>query len=455
MESKEIGKYPVIKVEPPGPRALAIIKEDKRLIMQSFARWYPLVVKKAYGSLVEDVDGNVYIDFNSGIAVMNVGHSHPRIVKAVARQVEKLIHYSLTDFYYEEAVEAARLLTSIAPISGAKVFFTNSGTESVEGAIKVARGFFKGARQYLISFIGGFHGRTYGSMSASASKSIHRKHFGPLLPGFIHVPYPNPYRCPFKGVEGSECGDAVIEYIEDYLFMKLVDPEEVAGFIVEPILGEGGYVVPPDNFLPSLRRLASKYGFLLIVDEVQTGFGRTGKMFAVEHWAVEPDIMALAKAMGGGLPLGAIVGRRDVMSLPPGSHANTFGGNPVALSAFKEVVSLILEERLYERAAKLGDEALKFLKEIQDSTEIVGDVRGKGLMIGVELVKDKATKKPAVKELREVLEKCFKRGLLVIGAGLSTVRIAPPLTIDRELFIRGLEILGDVIKEVDREAKGV
>ena len=445
---------PRIVVEPPGPRAREIVERDSRVLMQSFVRWYPLVIKRGFGALVEDVDGNVYIDFNSGIAVLNVGHRHPKVVEAIRSQLDRFLHYSLTDFYYELAVEAAETLVSITPISEGKVFFTNSGAESIEGSIKVARGYFGGSRQYVITFIGGFHGRTYGAMSASASKAIHRKGFSPLVPGFLHVPYPDPYRCPFPGIEGEECGEAVIGFIEDVVFNRVVDPGEVAAFIIEPILGEGGYVVPPEGFLPKLKKLAEKHGILFIADEVQTGFARTGKMFAVEHWGVVPDVMAVAKAIAGGLPLGAIVGRSDVMSLPPGSHANTFGGNPVALSAFKAVVEVIREEKLAERAWRLGERALKRLRELEAESSLVGNVRGKGLMIGVELVRDKHSKEPAPREVGEVITRCFKRGLLVIGAGLSTVRIAPPLTIEEDLLDKGLDILEEAIREVEKEVKG-
>ncbi|BAA79420.1 class-III aminotransferase [Aeropyrum pernix K1] len=442
---------PRIVVEPPGPRAREVLERDERVIMQSFTRWYPLVVKRGYGAVVEDVDGNRYIDFNAGIAVLNVGHNHPRVVEAVKRQLERFLHYSLTDFYYEEAVSAAERLARSVPISGgAKTFFTNSGAESIEASIKVVRAFFRGTRPYIISFLGGFHGRTYGAMSASASKPVHRARFYPLVPGFIHAPYPDPYRCPFPGLEGEACGEAAVSYIEDYIFSKLVDPGEVAAFLFEPIQGEGGYVVPPDSFLPSLQKLARKHGILLIADEVQTGFARTGRMFAVEHWGVEPDVMALAKAMGGGLPLGAAVGRSEVMSLPRGSHANTFGGNPVALAAFNAVMDVIEGERLWERSQRLGEKALKILGEAAEELSIVGHVRGKGLMIGVELVRDENTREPHKEALAWVLDRSFKRGLLVIGAGVSAVRIAPPLTIEEELFDRGLEILVEVLREADR-----
>ncbi|MFP3307937.1 MAG: acetyl ornithine aminotransferase family protein [Acidilobus sp.] len=443
-------EVPLIRVEPPGPIARSIIARDSQVLVQSYVRWVPLVVKEAHGAIVEDVDGNKYIDLNAGIAVMNVGHSHPKVVEAIKRQAEKFQHYSLTDFYYEEAVTAAEKLVEISPVDHPKVFFANSGTESIEGSLKFARYFFGGSRQYFIAFLGAFHGRTYGSLSLTASKAHYRKGFSPLLPGVVHVPYPYPYRCPFRTDDPLECGEAVLGYIEDWVFHKLVDPSEVAAFVVEPIQGEGGYVVPPDNFLPGLRRLADKYGILIIDDEVQAGMGRTGRWFAIEHWNVRPDIIALAKAIGGGLPLGAIVVRGDIASmLAKGSHANTFGGNPIALAAMSAVIDVIKEERLLERASRLGEEALKFLNELKDKYEIIGDVRGKGLMIGVELVRNRKTKEPAEKELAQVIEKSFKRGVVVIGAGLSTLRIAPPLVIEEEHLFKALNIIADVIKEVN------
>ncbi len=441
---------PRIVVTPPGPRAREVVEEDSRLIMQSFSRWYPLVVKEASGVVVEDVDGNRYLDFNSGLVVVNVGHRHPRVVEAVKRQVDKLIHYSLTDFYYEEAVRAARVLLEISPIEDGKVFYTNSGAESIEGAIKVARGHSRGSRPYIIAFLGAFHGRTMGAMSVSASKPVHRRGFYPLVPHIIHVPYPYTYRCPFGELEERECGEAVIGYIEEWVFKRLVDPSEVAAFLVEPIQGEGGYIVPPDNFLPLLQSLARRHGILLALDEVQTGFGRTGEWFAAQHWGVEPDLMAAAKGIAGGLPLGAIVGRREVMDLPPGSHANTFGGNPIALAAMMAVVEAIREEDMLSNARRVGGEIMKRLREIGEEIELIGDVRGKGLMIGVELVRDRSTKEPAKKELARVLEESFKRGLLVVGSGESVVRIAPPLSITMEQAMAGLDILEEVLRDVSR-----
>ncbi|MCE4599335.1 MAG: acetyl ornithine aminotransferase family protein [Desulfurococcales archaeon] len=441
---------PYIRIEPPGPKARELIKLDEENIMQSFTRWYPLVVKTAYGSIVEDVDGNRYIDFNSGLVVVNVGHRHPKVVEAIKKQVDKLIHYSLTDFYYEEAARAALRLKKIAPIGDGKVFFTNSGAESIEAAIKISRGYYKSSRPYILSFIGGFHGRTYGAMSVSASKPVHRRGFSPLLPGIIHIPYPNPYRCPFAAETPSECSDGVIGFMEEYIFKHVVDPVEVSAIIFEPIQGEGGYVVPPDDFFWKLEKLVKPHGILMVDDEIQAGFGRTGKWFAIEHWGVEPDLVAMAKGIASGLPLGAVVGKRHLMTLPRGSHANTFGGNPVALAAFNAVVDIIISENLLEKALRDGEYIMRRLNELAEEVELIGDIRGKGLMIGVELVKDRDTKEPAVNETSAVIQESFKKGLLVVAAGYSTIRIAPPLTIERDLIDKGLEILEESLKAVGR-----
>jgi 4-aminobutyrate aminotransferase len=434
-------KVPSMRVEPPGPKALEIIRRDEAVLMQSFVRWYPLVIARGYGPVVEDVDGNLYIDYNAGIAVTATGHAHPKVVEAIRRQSELFLHYSLTDFYYEVAVKLAEKLVSIAPISGQKkVFFTNSGTESIEGLVKIARGYFKGQRPYIMAFYGAFHGRTYASMSLTASKPVHRKYFSPVMPNVIHVPYPHPVHCPFKARDPEECGQYALEFIDEWVFKRLVSPDEVAAVLIEPIQGEGGYVVPPRGFMQGLRKMTKENGILLAVDEVQTGFGRTGRWFAVEHFGVEPDVIATAKAIASGLPMGAIIGRADVMSLPKGAHANTFGGNPVAAAASLATIEVIEEEGLLEHAAKLGDGIKKALAE-----ELKGrhDVRGLGLMIGVELLDE--GKKPA-KHLDEVLTRSFKRGLAVIGAGLSTVRIAPPLVMPEGMAMRGVEILLDVLK---------
>ncbi|MCE4615058.1 MAG: acetyl ornithine aminotransferase family protein [Desulfurococcales archaeon] len=444
-------EVPYIIVEPPGPKAREILEKDRNILMQSFVRWYPLVVATAKGTMVTDVDGNRYLDFNSGIAVMNVGHLHPKIVEAIKRQSEKLLHYSLTDFYYEEAIRVGEKIKSIMPFkSDSRLFYANSGAETIEGAVKVARGYFKGTRQYIIGFLGAFHGRTLGAVSITASKPVQRKWFSPLVPGIIHVPYPYSYRCPFKVETPEECSDAVIGYIEDWILSKIVDPSEVAAFIIEPIQGEGGYIVPPDNFLPNLRKLADEHGILLIVDEVQSGVGRTGKWYAVDHWDVEPDVITSAKGIASGLPLGVIGGKAEVMNLPPGSHASTFGGNPVSLAAAEAVIEVIREENLLENAAVQGEYIVERFEELKDSMELIGDVRGKGLMIGVELVKNRETKEPARKEMSWIINNAFKRGLLIISAGVSTLRVAPPLIITREEVDKGLEILEKLLREVQK-----
>ncbi len=445
---------PLIKVEPPGPKAREIIEKDRRMLMQSFVRWYPFVIKRGEGAIVEDVDGNKYIDFNSGLAVLNVGHNHPRVLNAIKEMLGKITHYSLTDFYYEEAVSLAEQLFKIAPITGdKKVFYGNSGAEAIEGSIKIARGHFRNQRPYIIAFYGAFHGRTMGANTLTASKPIQHRWFAPLLPGVIHAPYPYPYRCPFNTDDPIECGEQALAFIEDYILGKYVYGDEVAAIFVEPIQGEGGYIVPPDNFLPGLRKLCDEYGILLVVDEVQSGMGRTGKWWAVEHWNVEPDILASAKAIASGLPLSAIIGRADIMDLPGGSHATTFGGNPIACRVAIEVIKIIEEEGLLDNAARLGEYIMKRFNELKEELEIIGDVRGKGLMIGVELVRNKDTKEPARKELANILNEAFKRGVLVIGAGVSALRIAPPLNITKELIDKGLEIIEDILRKYDRELK--
>jgi len=451
-------EVPRILVEPPGPKARRLLERDSAVISPSYVRFYPLVVERAEGSLLYDVDGNVFIDMNAGLAVMNVGHCHPEVVAAIKSQAERLLHYSNTDFYYEISVELAEKLAQIAPgDSPKKVYFGNSGTEAVEAALKLSRWYFargvRQPRQYIIAFIGAFHGRTYGSLSLTSSKPRQREGFSPLLPGVIHVPYPYPYRCPFGSPEDDpdECAQRAISFIEDWVLGRFVPPDEVAAIVFEPIQGEGGYVVPPDSFFPELRKLADRHGILLVDDEVQAGMGRTGRWWAIEHWGVEPDIMTTAKAFGGGLPLGAAVARAEIMSWPGGSHASTFGGNPVACAASLATISVIEKERLVERAARLGAEVMKRLEEWREKYEMVGDVRGKGLMIGIELVKDRSSKKPAKKEAAEVMMRAWKSGVAVITAGLSTIRLSPPLNIPEEYLFRALDIIEDKIVEVSRE----
>ena len=433
---------------PPGPNAQRIIEKDKMLLMQSYVRWYPLAISRGEGAIVEDVDGNRYIDFNAGLAVLSTGHVHPEVVASVKEQLNKFIHYSLTDFYYDLAVEYAEELFNALPWEDNKLFYTNSGAESVEAAIKVSKGFYNGRRNYFIGFIGAFHGRTIGSLSFTASKSVQKKYFFPMMPGVIHVPYPYVYRCPFKSETPEECSESILGYIEDWVFKKYVPPEEVAAFFIEPIQGEGGYVVSPKSFMEKLRKLADKYGILLVVDEVQSGMGRTGKLLAIEHFNIRPDLIALAKGIASGFPLGALVGKSNVMTLPPGSHANTFGGNPVSLAAAKATLKL-LKGGLMENAEKLGKYIMRRFNEMMDKYEIIGDVRGLGLMIGVELVKNRKTKEPATGILSKLINNCFKRGVLVIAAGSSAIRIAPPLVITREEVDEALEIIEDELKKAN------
>lgn len=439
-------KYPLIKVEPPGPRASQILEKDEKYIMQSFKRWYPLVVKRAEGFLVEDVDGNVYLDFNSGLVVVNVGHRHPKVLEAIRDQLDSFLHYSLTDFAYGISADLAERLVKITPGGfPKKVFYGNSGAEAIEAGLKVSRGHFGGKRPYVLAFAGSFHGRTLGALSLTASKPVQRRGFAPLIPGVVHVPYPYCYRCPFKQ-EYPDCALWCVDYIREWVLEKYVPGDEVAAIFFEPIAGEGGYIVPPPEFFPRLRKLADEYGILLVDDEVQAGVGRTGKWFAIEHWGVTPDLVAMAKGIAAGLPLGVLVGRSDVMDLPPGSHASTFGGNPVSCAAALAVIDVIEKERLLENAARMGEIATRRLKELQEDLDVVGDVRGLGLMIGVELVRDRETKEPAPRLLHEVLLEAFKRGLLLVGAGKSVLRIAPPLTITEEALDKGLSILEDVLR---------
>ncbi len=440
---------PNIVVTPPGPKAREILERDSKVISPSYVRFYPLVVEKGQGSLLYDVDGNVYIDLNSGLGVMNIGHCHPEVVKAIKEQAEKLLHYSNTDFYYEESVKFAEKLISIAPGNFDKrVFFSNSGTESVEAAIKLAR--WRTKRQYIIGFIGAFHGRTYGSMSITSSKPVQRAGFSPLVPGIVHVPYPYPYRCPFGASpdDPEECANRAVEFIEEWIFHKFVPPEEVAAIIFEPVQGEGGYIVPPKNFIPELRKLADEHGILLIDDEVQAGMGRTGKWWAIQHFGVDPDIFTSAKALGGGLPIGATIAKADVMTWPGGSHASTFGGNPVSCASGLATVNVIEKNRLVERAAELGEKVKKVLNEWKDRYEIIGDVRGLGLMIGVEIVKDKASRKKAPDLTQEIMMNSWRSGVAVITAGVNVIRIFPPLNMEEEYLFKALDIIESKIKEL-------
>ncbi|MGB9729089.1 MAG: acetyl ornithine aminotransferase family protein [Thermoprotei archaeon] len=439
---------PKIVVTPPGPNAQKIIERDSKVISRSYVRFYPLVVKEVKENVVVDVDGNEYIDFNSGLVVLNVGRPK-EVVEAIKRQADRFLHYSLTDFYYEEAVTLAEKLTEIVPVNGKEkmVHFSNSGAEAIEAAMKLAR--YKTGRPYLFSFIGSFHGRTYGAMSLTASKPVQRKGFSPLVPATVQVPYPYCYRCPFH-LQYPECNMYCIDYIEEWVLSKYVPPEEVAGIVVEPVQGEGGYVWPPQRYFEKLKKLAEKYGILFIDDEIQAGFGRTGKWFAIEHWDVKPDIIILAKAIASGLPLGAMIASKDIMTWEKGSHASTFGGNPVSCAASLATIEYIEKNNLLENVRNVGDYIFKRFKEIEENSRIVGDVRGKGFMIGVEIVKDKNTKEPGIKEAENIILQSWKQGVALITAGKSTLRIAPPLTMTKELAEKAIEIIERNIKITEK-----
>ncbi|HJU04098.1 MAG TPA: acetyl ornithine aminotransferase family protein [Nitrospiraceae bacterium] len=436
---------PLITITPPGPQARAWVKRDEQTLSQSATRIYPLVVRKAKGAMVEDVDGNRYLDFTAGIAVVSTGHAHPKVVAAIRQQAARFLHMSGTDFYYPSQIKLAEVIGRIAPgKKPQRTFFSNSGAEAVEAALKLAR--YRTRRPLMIAFQGAFHGRTMGALSLTGSKAVQRRHFSPLVPGVTHVPYPNCYRCPY-GLTHPACGMHCVNVIRDVYFKSVVPPEDVAAIVVEPIQGEGGIIVPPPEFHPMLASLAKEFGILYVVDEVQTGMGRTGKMFASEHWRAEPDIMVLGKGIASGLPMGATVAPAEVMSWEAGSHANTFGGNPVACEAALVTIEL-LEQRLVKNAAVVGQYLLAELTKMKARHRLMGDVRGKGLMIGIECVRDPETKEMAIHERNEVIQRCFRRGLLLLGCGQNVIRMVPPLTITKREADTALSILDKVMKEV-------
>ena len=443
---KDIFFKPSILTELPGPEARKILEKDQRFVSQSYTRVYPLVVNRAKGVWVEDVDGNRFLDFTSGIAVANTGHCHPIVVEAIHRQAEQLIHMSGSDFYYALQSDLAAKLSEITPGPKEKrVFFGNSGAEAIEAALKLAR--YHTKRPRVLAFLGAFHGRTMGALSLTASKVIHEKGFSPLVPGITHVPYAYCYRCPYHQTPYPGCGCACVDWIREDLFKRSIPPEEVAAIFVEPIQGEGGYIIPPPEFHQKLYDLAKEFGILFVADEVQSGMGRTGKMMAIEHWGVVPDIIALAKGLASGMPLGATVAQTEVMDWVPGSHASTFGGNPISCRAALATIEL-LEGGLIENAARIGDYILGKLEDFRKRFHLIGDVRGKGLMIGIELVKDRDTKKKAIEERSKVIQACFEKGLLILGCGENVVRLIPPLIITQKEVDMALAILEEVLTEV-------
>jgi len=439
---------PSIVTELPGPEARKVLEKDQKFVSQSYTRVYPLVVKSAKGVWVEDVDSNRFLDFTSGIAVTNTGHCHPKVVEAIHRQAEQLIHMSGSDFYYGLQSDLAAKLSEITPGPKEKrVFFGNSGAEAIEAALKLAR--YHTKRPRVLAFLGAFHGRTMGALSLTASKVIHEKGFSPLVPGITHVPYAYCYRCPYHQGPYPMCGCACIDWIREDLFKRSIPPEEVAAIFVEPIQGEGGYIIPPPDFHQKLYRLAKEFGILFVADEVQSGMGRTGKMMAIEHWGVVPDIIALAKGLASGMPLGATVAQSEVMDWVPGSHASTFGGNPISCLAALATIEL-LEGGLIENASRIGGYILEELIQLQKEFELIGDIRGKGLMIGAELVRDRETKEKAVQERNEVIQACFKKGLLILGCGENVIRLIPPLIITESEVDTALTILEEVFRKIKR-----
>jgi 4-aminobutyrate aminotransferase len=438
---------PDIKTPLPGPKAKAIIERDKQFVSPSYTRDYPFVIARGEGAVVEDVDGNRFLDCAAGIAVNSTGVSHPDVVKAICDQAGQFIHMSGTDFYYEPQVRLAEELASIAPIDGpVRTFFGNSGTEATEASIKLAR--YHTKRQGIIAFLGSFHGRSMGSLSLTASKVIQRRGFGPLLPGVYHARYPDPYR--FKG-SADECAADCLSYIRDQLFVQLVAPDEVAAIVVEPIQGEGGYIVPPAAFLEGLRQLATEHGIVLVVDEVQSGMGRTGKMFASEHVGLRADVVNIAKGIASGLPLGVTCARADIMSWPPGAHASTFGGNPVSCAAATATIGL-LKQGLVANAASVGAHLVEGLRELQRKHPLIGEVRGRGLMIGIELVRNRETKERAVDERNALVQSMFRRGVLVLGAGKNAIRIAPPLVFTKSQADSLVRVMDEALSELSNRS---
>lgn len=434
----------------PGPKAKAAVEADARLISPSYTRSYPLVAKRGRGARVEDVDGNEFLDFAAGIAVTSTGHCHPEVVEAIQKQAAELIHISGTDFYDEHLTDLAEKLSAVAPMRGPhKFFYGNSGAEAVECALKLAR--YHTGRQHIIAFLGAFHGRTMGALSLTASKPQQKRRFAPLVPGVTHIRYPYAYRGCTGGPQEEEAFTmGCARYIEEKLFKTILAPEEVAAIFVEPIQGEGGYVVAPTNFLRELRDICDRHGILLVADEVQSGAGRTGKWWAIEHSGVEPDIVCMAKGIASGMPLGVCMTRADVMDWVPGSHASTFGGNPVSIAAALATVDILNREAI-SNAASVGGKMLERLQGWKKSHPLVGDVRGRGLMIGIELVKDKTTREPAAALRNRVEELAFERGLMILGCGETSLRLCPPLIINENEATVALDILEDALSQVEKE----
>src|SRR5271156_4162648 len=450
MTTKTMALGPKLRTALPGPNAKRVLEGDKQHISPSYTRSYPLVAKSGRGIVVTDVDGNEFFDFSAGIAVTSTGHCHPHVVAAIQKQAAELIHMSGTDFYYENMVTLAERLSKIAPMPGPhKIYYGNSGAEAVECALKLAR--YHTKRQNIIAFFGAFHGRTMGAVSLTASKPQQRRRFGPLMPGVTHVRYPDVYRHTSGGAqEADEFALGCARFIEEKLFKTILPPEEVAAIFVEPVQGEGGYVVAPTIFMQELRRICDRHGILLVLDEVQSGIGRTGKWWAVEHTGVEPDMVCMAKGLASGMPLGVTMTRSEIMDWVPGSHASTFGGNPVCIAAALATLEVIEKEHLLEHSAVVGAHMLKRMASWPTKLKLVGDVRGRGLMIGVDIVKDKSTKEYAAAERDKIIERAFEHGVLFLGCGPSSVRLCPPLVVTKDESDVAMDVLEECIREVGK-----
>jgi 4-aminobutyrate aminotransferase len=435
----------------PGPEAKRIIDGDRRYVSPSYTRSYPLVAKQGRGIVVTDVDGNEFFDFSAGIAVTSTGHCHPAVVAAIQKQAAELIHMSGTDFYYESLVTLAERLSKIAPMPGPhKCYYGNSGAEAVECALKLAR--YHTKRQNVIAFLGAFHGRTMGALSLTASKPQQKRRFGPMVPGVTHIRYPDVYRAAGGPQDADDFALSCARYIEEKLFKTILAPEEVAAIFVEPVQGEGGYVVAPTVFMQELRRICDRHGILLVADEVQSGVGRTGKWWAIEHTGVQPDIVCCAKGIASGMPLGVTISKAEIMDWVPGSHASTFGGNPVSIAAALATLDVIEKENLLGNSTQVGAHILKRLSAWPKRHKIVGDVRGRGLMIGVEIVKDQQSKEPAAEQRDQIVEFAFERGVLLLGCGPSTIRIAPGLVVTKEEADIAIDVLDECVSIVARSA---
>jgi 4-aminobutyrate aminotransferase len=441
---------PKLKTALPGPKARAAVATDERLISPSYTRSYPLVAASGSGVRIRDVDGNEFLDFAAGIAVASTGHCHPEVVAAIQKQAAELIHISGTDFYNEPLTQLAERLSKVAPMKGPhRFFYGNSGAEAIECALKLAR--YHTGRQHIIAFLGAFHGRTMGALSLTASKPQQKRRFAPLVPGVTHVRYPYAYRGCTGGPQEEEAfALGCARYIEEKLFKTILPPEEVAAIFVEPIQGEGGYVVAPTNFLRELRAICDRHGILLVADEVQSGAGRTGKWWAIEHSGVEPDIVCMAKGIASGMPLGVCMSRAEIMDWVPGSHASTFGGNPVSIAAALATMN-VLEREAIGNAGRVGAKMMERLSGWKGTHPSVGDVRGRGLMIGIELVKDKQTREPHPALRNRVETLAFERGLMVLGCGENSLRICPPLIVNEDEATVGLDILEDALSAAEKE----